>query len=124
MTDGKQVATILCNAYDSSVRKLLGIHLEKMGYRSILVSSVNEAISKVPNADLVLTDVTSGGKRLYDHVRANRPDIKAIFMDGSGHYAEGAPEGSAVIQKPFTFAQLEAIVNGNVSEHLKPANTQ
>lgn len=124
MTGGNTVAKVLCNAYEPSVRNLLGMQIERMGYRPILVSSTAEAIPNVSDADLVITDITRGCEKVYDYVRANKPDIKVIFMDGGGRYADGAPAGAAVISKPFTFGQLETIVNGNVSQHLKPVKTQ
>ena len=113
-------ATILCSAYYDSVRRLIGGMLAGRGYNVIEVGHAKEAIPHVPSADLVVTDVSNGGKDLYDCVRDQRPGVKVIFIVGIDHFPEGTPEGSIVLQKPFHPAELEALVRDNLPEHLKP----
>lgn len=103
---------------DDSVRRLVSRILTKRGYSVLAASDGIEAISVLrARADigLVLTDLAMprmSGSRLAEYLRANEPRVPVLLMSGYPH--EGAPsragpsaiEGSPILTKPFTEAEL------------------
>jgi two-component system, cell cycle sensor histidine kinase and response regulator CckA len=100
-------------AVRSSVRRLLEWH----GYTVLEARNGMEALrlfqAHADAIDLVLTDVVMpemGGHELVERLRAQRPDLRVLFMSG---YAERAftsdgsmPSGTGYLEKPFTVENL------------------
>ncbi|HEY9014304.1 MAG TPA: ATP-binding protein, partial [Gemmatimonadales bacterium] len=100
-------------AVRASVRRLLEWH----GYTVLEARNGVDALrvyqSHSADIDLVLTDVVMpelGGYELVDQLRAERPDLRVVFMSG---YAERAlttngsvPSGTGYLEKPFTVETL------------------
>ena len=100
-------------AVRSSVRRLLEWH----GYTVLEARNGAEALrvyeAHAGGIDLILTDVAMpemGGHELVERLRAQRPDLRVLFMSG---YAERAftsngsmPAGTGYLEKPFTVETL------------------
>jgi PAS domain S-box-containing protein len=106
---------------EENVRVLVRQLLEHHGYRVEVARTGSEALELVranPGFDLVLTDMIMpggvSGRDLAERLRADRPDLKIIWM--SGHDGEIAGrgielrEGVNFLQKPFGQIPLLACV--------------
>ncbi len=109
--------TVLVVDNERAVRTIVCHMLERHGYRTRSAASGADAEEVLGNGgaevDLLLTDVLMpgiSGRELVERVRSHRPDLRAIYM--SGYSGDGAPflgpwgDGGAVLEKPFTAAQL------------------
>jgi CheY-like chemotaxis protein len=109
--------TVLLVEDEEAVRNLTRRVLEHHGYR-VLSAPSGEAAMEVSRLhtgplELLLTDVVMpgiSGPRLAEQLKAERPDLRLIFMSG---YAATTLEqkilldpASAFLQKPFTTEQL------------------
>ncbi|MCL7487209.1 MAG: PAS domain S-box protein [Desulfobulbaceae bacterium] len=109
--------TILIAEDDHSIRNMVMMFLEPMGYRVMAACDGEEAI-RLSNAhegviDVLLTDVIMpniNGQELADQLKQSRPDMAVIFMSGYtddviAHH--GVLEaGGNFIQKPITMSKL------------------
>ncbi|HWG55558.1 MAG TPA: ATP-binding protein [Gaiellaceae bacterium] len=112
-----EAATILLVEDEDVVRALAERVLERRGYRVISCADGSAAVEAAAAhdgaIDLLLTDVVMPGLRGPDvaaRVRAQRPDVKVLYMSG---YAEEALLGLAdeeLIEKPFAIDELAARV--------------
>lgn len=106
--------TILLVEDEAQVRTLLERVLVKTGYSVISASNGREAIATLAarrdNIDLIITDLVMpemSGTALARELCSQRPDLKVLFMTGYAQEdIEELPDRSALIQKPFTPAQL------------------
>jgi CheY-like chemotaxis protein len=102
---------------EDGVRALAQLALEQLGYTVLPAESAEEALTKASGEqreiDLLLTDVVMpgmGGRELANRLRAERPDVKVLYM--SGHTNDAVVrhgieyERVDFIQKPFTPAAL------------------
>ncbi len=103
---------------DSALRRLTARMLRSRGYRVAEAGNAAEALrllaeDRERRLRLLLTDVVmpqGGGKQLADRVRAERPDLKVLFMSGytdeviSRHGI--VEQGVRFLQKPFTLETL------------------
>ncbi|HJT86818.1 MAG TPA: PAS domain S-box protein, partial [Bryobacteraceae bacterium] len=103
--------TILLVEDQAEVRRFVASALEERGYRVLVASSGEEALSRCAEApvDLLLTDVVMprmGGCELAALVQSHQPRAKVLFMSGySEEILNGQTQGvrgAALIQKPFT----------------------
>ena len=109
--------TVLVVDDEPSVRMLLTDVLDELGYSAIEaadgVSGLKVLFSDV-RIDLLITDVGLpggiNGRQMADAARANRPDLKVLFITG---YAENAvighghlEPGMHVLTKPFAMDRL------------------
>jgi DNA-binding response OmpR family regulator len=102
---------------DAMVRGLARDILSRHGYEVLVAENPQKAIdlaSSYPDTiDLLLSDVIMpgmNGVRLYERLRATRPDLQVIFMSG---YPDDVIEhhgiidaGAPFFQKPFSVAGL------------------
>ena len=102
---------------EAGVRRLARSYLESQGYTILEsqdgVEGLELASQYAGRIDLLLTDVVMprmSGPAMAEKLAPPRPDIKVIFMSG---YADdeilasgGLPSDPAVLQKPFTLAEL------------------
>ena len=105
--------TILLVEDDPSVRQFAQAALQLQGYGVVVASRGAEAIAlahrHADRIQLVLTDVVMpemGGKKLVDALRADRPELKVLYMSGyldeavvQNGVAQGADQ---FLHKPFT----------------------
>lgn len=84
--------TILLAEDDSDVRKLIKTVFEVQGYRVIEAVDGKEAVDKfIKNKDVITTLILDlimpgkNGKEAYDEIKKMKPDVKVLFMTGSGH---------------------------------------
>lgn len=111
---------------DPIVRLSLVRTLEDLNYQIVEAASPADALARIASAGelrLMITDVGlpgMSGRDLAKAVRAQRPDLKVLFVTG---YAEGAPQrggamakGEFALAKPFTTArlaqQVRAVLDG------------
>lgn len=103
---------------EEPVRQLVQEVLEDAGYRVAAAARVSEALPYLddPELDAIVSDIRmpdESGLGLLAAVRARRPDLPVVLMTGAAgdaERAEAAAGGVAVLDKPFTFAELEAAV--------------
>jgi two-component system, cell cycle sensor histidine kinase and response regulator CckA len=126
--------TILLVEDEEAVRNLTGEALEIFGYKVLKAASPGEAIAlSRDHSDyihLLLTDVIlpqMDGKSLFDVIRRERPDIKALFMSGYTenfivHHGVLDPEVN-FIPKPFVIEGLGHKVREILDPDKKPSET-
>jgi len=104
--------SILLAEDDPQIRTILARTLTKAGYRVLQASNGHEALEvfqSAPEIQLALLDVIMpkmDGKELYTRLRAQRPDLRAVFCTGydpeCGPAAKIAGLGVPVLCKPVT----------------------
>jgi len=104
--------TILLVEDDESVRRLVGRVLRARGYEVLEASSGEDAqdvfASRCGHVHLLISDIIMGGltgPQLAERLRAVASGLPLLYMSGYPEkqaLAEGSPEPSAFIQKPFT----------------------
>ncbi|KKM81450.1 hypothetical protein LCGC14_1329730 [marine sediment metagenome] len=119
--------TVLVVEDDGMVRKLAHKVLKDYGYKVLVAENGKEGLkiceeNKGP-IHLMLTDVVMpemGGRKLADHLKDLRPEIKVLYMSG---YTDNTivhhgilDKGMNFIQKPFTPETLAAKVRGMLEE--------
>jgi CheY-like chemotaxis protein len=106
---------------EPAVRDLVRAILSARGYRVFVAETAADAIAlcerEEMNFDILLTDVVmprTTGPELARQLLGTRPQLKVIYMTGyAGESLEEqglTAEGSALLQKPFTAAALEASI--------------
>jgi two-component system, cell cycle sensor histidine kinase and response regulator CckA len=112
---------------DQIVRMLVGRILDQAGYRCLVVSGAQEALSALesqhPDIGLVLTDIVmpgASGLALGAQIAERWPEIPVVYM--SGYTPEvlrqrGVELPDSFITKPFTIEELVA----NVAATLGPS---
>jgi CheY-like chemotaxis protein len=115
--DGSRTNGVLVVEDEALVRMLVVQTLEEAGFAVREAAEAQGALEVLRNDDairLMITDVGLpglNGRRLADAARAERPDVKVLFMTG---YADSAllehvlPEGFGLITKPFDLDDLAA----------------
>ena len=102
---------------EAELRELMEQILSSLGYKVILASNGEEALSKVNELrlkpDLLITDVimpVMNGRQLVEHLKRKYPDLKVIYISG---YSDditaqmGVLESEAsFIQKPFNIKDI------------------
>jgi PAS domain S-box-containing protein len=118
-TSGK--GTVLVAEDDEFIRKFLRKLLVKRGYTVVLAEDGEEAIRKYlekrDSIDMLILDVVLPGRNgleVYDLIKADRPDIKAVFISGYTDdiiTADGiSDENLQFLSKPINAEDLLAIV--------------
>ncbi|MDQ3427791.1 MAG: response regulator, partial [Gemmatimonadota bacterium] len=119
--------TILLVEDETAVRNSARRLLERHGYTVLEARHGVDALRLLEetgrNVDLVLSDVVMpemGGRELVERLRAERPQLKVIYMSG---YTEQAitsggvlPPRTAFLEKPFTVDQLMRLVRELLDE--------
>jgi len=104
--------TILLAEDEPAIRRMTRSYLESLGYRVLEAANGSEAIARsleyAGPIHLVLTDWLMPGSRgdeAVKMIRAERPEVKAIFM--SGHVGkEVIGHGDPILYKPFDLPEL------------------
>jgi DNA-binding NtrC family response regulator len=117
-SDGPPERFVLVVDDDESVRQLVQEVLEDAGYRVAAAARVSEALAYLddPELDGVVSDIRmpdESGVDLLAAARERRPGLPVVLMTGAAAEAErarAAAQGVPVLEKPFTFAELEAAV--------------
>jgi two-component system, cell cycle sensor histidine kinase and response regulator CckA len=116
--------TVLVVEDEEVIRGLVDQVLRGEGYEVILAADGDEALERAREirVDVLLTDLTMpglGGRELADRLRADRPELKVMFMSGfadSDTFSGGSlPAATAFLEKPFTFAHLTERVRSLVA---------
>ena len=95
--------------------------LEALGYKVHLAADGRLAVelfqAKHASIDLVLLDVVMpgmGGPTAYEKMSGINPRLRALFVTGYTHEAEGlrslARKGVSILQKPYSPAALGRII--------------
>lgn len=103
---------------EEPVRQLVQEVLEDAGYRVVAAARVSEALPYLddPQLDGIVSDIRmpdASGLDLLVSARSRRPGLPVVLMTGAAAEAErarAAAEGVPVLEKPFTFAELESAV--------------
>jgi two-component system cell cycle sensor histidine kinase/response regulator CckA len=117
--DGNE--TILVAEDEGGIRRLLGNLLRRRGYHVIDSSDGADALDVARKCespiDLVITDVVMprlSGPELVKRLRAERPEMKVIFMSGyaqdGAHSVTSACEDAEILEKPFSHHVLLSLV--------------
>jgi CheY-like chemotaxis protein len=115
---GPAQAFVLVVDDEEPVRRLVVEILEEVGYRVAAVDGVRPALPYLddPALDLIVSDIRmpeASGLSLLATARERRPGLPVILMTGAaGPLARerAGAAGAIVLDKPFTFAELEAAV--------------
>ena len=116
MTVKQPKGKILVVENETHISDVVRYVLEKQQYEVITVSTAEEAVPHLGEADLVLTDGrqpgSKGGYWLSEYVQGHHPGLNVLLMTGyhaplDDHLAEGA---AAIIRKPFDIGDLAAKV--------------
>jgi two-component system cell cycle sensor histidine kinase/response regulator CckA len=98
---------------EAILRSLIRTLLDDEGYEVLAASDGNEALrlsrSHEGTIDLLLTDVQMprlDGIAAYRRIRAERGDIKVLFMSGAIPESLEIPAGLPFLPKPFVTAAL------------------
>ena len=115
-SDRRGDETVLIVEDEPAVRNLVASALRHDGYRLLLASSAEEALTAVDAhegpIDLLLTDATMPGKsgvELANLMTARRPGIRVVIMSGYTEETLAVPGMMArieLLQKPFTPREL------------------
>ncbi|HEY1263059.1 MAG TPA: PAS domain S-box protein [Terriglobales bacterium] len=104
---------------EEAVRKSAAEYLKENGYTVLVASSGPEALDlargSMGNIDLLVSDLVMpkmSGPQLAEKIRAERPEIKIIFMSGYSNNLLPTVEnaGHVLLHKPFRLAALGACV--------------
>jgi CheY-like chemotaxis protein len=124
--------TVLVAEDNDQVRAVIEQTLKYFGYAVITANSGEGALAKAreygPGIDLLVTDLImprGGGSELAQRLRAERPDLRVIFLSGYTEEAVSAEGvegiGGAFLQKPVMPSDLAAKVR-EVLDAQTPAN--
>jgi signal transduction histidine kinase len=98
---------------EEQVRELSASGLRELGYEVVEAANGVEALALLDDGtdvDLLFTDMVMpemSGDRLARDALARRPSLRLLFTTGySRDVVDGSGEGLALLQKPFTLAQL------------------
>jgi DNA-binding NtrC family response regulator len=103
---------------EEPVRQLVADVLLEAGYRVETAACVEDARAFLhdPALAVVVSDVKMPGESglvLVEQCRARRPDVAVILMTGAAGVEErgrAARDGVPMLEKPFSFSELEAAV--------------
>jgi CheY-like chemotaxis protein len=108
--------TILLVEDEASVRDLAGLELQDLGYTVLAAADPGEALGHARGTaaiQLLLTDLAlpgMTGSALAQVVRAQRPELKVLFMSGYAQRhvldREALSPGMAFLEKPFSVETL------------------
>jgi two-component system cell cycle sensor histidine kinase/response regulator CckA len=107
--------TLLLVEDEKEVRTLMTEILKRQGYQVLAAANAGEALLLYEQHQgpihLILTDVIMpgmGGPALVEHLRAVKPEMKAIFMSGYSDKRMPSDDGRNInfIQKPFSLERL------------------
>jgi two-component system cell cycle sensor histidine kinase/response regulator CckA len=109
--------TILIAEDEEVLRTLTTLMLEDRGYNVIAAETPQHALHLVEEGqahiDLLLTDLVMpkmGGRVLADRIREQNPNVRVLFMSGyadDSHWTNDGPQdGAALLEKPFSSADL------------------
>jgi len=118
--------TMLVVDDEPSVRMLIAEVLDELGYSAIEAADGASGLKVLRSdvrIDLVITDIGLpgglNGRQMVDAARANRPDLKVLFITG---YAENAAIGNGhldrgmhVLAKPFAMERLAARIQSIIA---------
>ena len=123
--------TVLVVDDDPMVCYVVARSLRSCGYTVLEADGPLRAIAILEEGsvpDLVVTDVmmpVMNGWHLAERLREGRPDLPVLFMSGylsDAVFADGVlPEGSPLLTKPFTRAELVAAVDALLPPRLQQA---
>lgn len=113
--------SILLVEDDPDVRAFLERALQSLGYQVTQAANVGDArriLARDGRLDLVLTDMTlgggEGGLQLAEEIRMRRPQLPTVFITGHAVSHASLPAGSAVLQKPFSVAEMASILRSKL----------
>jgi len=123
--------TVLLVEDEPMVRRLALTILREAGYHVLEAANGPEALRMArehgDSIHLLLTDVVMprmSGREVADRLKAQRPDLKILFMSGNTEEAIGnhgvLEPGFAFLQKPFTPAGLSSKVREVLDTSAKP----
>jgi DNA-binding NtrC family response regulator len=109
-----------------AVRRTTTRLLNQLGHTTYEAGSIADALAALEGTaaacDVVLTDVALGagenGAELGAEIARRRPELLVLYMSGYDEVLTVLPlvEGKDFIQKPFTLAQLTALLAAPRSE--------
>jgi DNA-binding response OmpR family regulator len=115
--DSSRAERVLVVEDEALVRMLVVQTLEEAGFAVMEAAEAQGALEMLKSDDairLMITDVGLpglNGRRLAEAARAQRPDMKVLFMTGyadSSLVENALPEGFGLITKPFDLEELAA----------------
>jgi CheY-like chemotaxis protein len=118
------MARVLVVDDDLACRVLAALLLEHAGHSPTAVASVERALERLADADVVLTDLNMPGRSgidllaLMQERRLAQPVIVMTGSDDDALIARTVELGAtAVLRKPYGIGELEAAVDGALGLH-------
>jgi CheY-like chemotaxis protein len=119
MSEEDNYKTILVVDDEPEIRKLVAAMASKTGYSVITADSGEHALTVYKNhngpIELLITDVVQAGMSgpmLADHLTAQQPDLKVLFMSGYDNtmvvQKYVVERGHDLLVKPFTANEFQA----------------
>ena len=125
-TASRRARTILCVEDDAIVREFVTQQLRALGYKTIVVSSATDALTKIRSGvpvDLLFTDIimpgTTDGWKLAELIRQIRPDIKVMYTTGYSDASSeriGSTRGIVLLEKPYRLSMLARMLRQALDE--------
>ena len=94
------------------------------GCKVVEAGSAAEALGKLDRIDLLLTDVVmpgASGIELANQVRSTLPDLPIVLVSGYSHELVETGTDYPFLTKPFTLAQLKAVLGTALAQAPGPA---
>jgi PAS domain S-box-containing protein len=127
--------TLLLVEDEPAVRQMVAASLVRCGYRVIEASDGDAAFdlwrTHKEQIDLLLTDIvmpgSMSGRDLALRLRAERPQLKVVYMSGYGAQDAANEPWSILVQKPFQLSTLAQVLRARLdakesSMRLKPVS--
>jgi len=115
---GRERPLVLLVEDDPDVRRVVRLQLTGLGFPVLDAESGDEAAVMVASIDdigLLLTDIVMpgqlDGRALAQHARQLRPKMRIVLMSGYDEVGRGAAANFPKLEKPFTPAQLAALLD-------------
>jgi DNA-binding NtrC family response regulator len=116
---------------EDKLRRVIGLYLENAGFETDPAPTAEQALPRVPFADLILTDLKlpgMDGLAFLKEALARNPNAGAIVMTAHGSVelaVEAMKEGAAdFLQKPFALDHLTTIIDKVLSVQSLRAENQ
>lgn len=116
------MAVVLVVDDEADLRDLVALRIRAMGHVVHTASGVVEAetlVAGLTGLDLAVLDINmddGDGRDLLVRLRSTRPDLAAVLVTGMmGASSAAAGLGAAYLAKPFSGAQLRAVVGDQLT---------
>ena len=120
--------TILLIEDELIVRRAVSQALASLGYQVIAPPTPEEAVVEAETGEvqLVVTDVTMpgmSGHEVAERLAISKPDLPVLMISGYADVEVHGDERRAILQKPFSLAELTSAVSELLDAPSRPGST-